>query len=88
MPKCLEEKIDSLKKENETPIYIKRYEYRGQTVFYMKSACCDKFNVVYDSNCNVMGHPDGGFTGRGDGSLPDFREVAKNGVEIWRISEQ
>ncbi len=88
LPKCIEEKIASLKKMNETPIYIKRYEYNGEMVYYMKSACCDKFNVVYDSHCNVLGHPDGGLTGKGDGSLPDFRALAKNGIEVWRISEQ
>ncbi len=88
MPKCLEEKIAVLKKANETPVYIKRYEYKGQTVYYIKSACCDQFNVVLDSLCNVLGYPDGGITGRGDGTLSGFRDNAKNGVEVWRVKEQ
>lgn len=50
----------------------------------MVSPCCDQYNIVYDKGCKVLGYPDGGITGGGDGSLPDFRDSAKNGVVVWK----
>ncbi len=49
----------------------------------MVSPCCDKYNVVYDSACNILGYPDGGFTGRGDGKMSDFYKEASNKKVIW-----
>jgi len=39
---------------------------------------------VFDNNCNLLGHPDGGFTGKGDGTLPDFTKEAKEEKLIWK----
>lgn len=90
MPACLEAKIKAMAADpNEgSPISIIRYTYKQETVYYMASPCCDKFNVVYDSACNILGHPDGGFTGRGDGKMPDFRKEAINEKVIWKINKQ
>lgn len=87
LPRCLVQKIDSLSKINERPIAITRYDFRNQTVYYIKSACCDRYNPVYDKNCRLLGFPDGGFTGRGDGSLTGFRDSAENPVVIWRMDK-
>ena len=87
LPRCLVQKIDSLSQINERPISVTRYDYRGQTVYYLKSACCDRYNPVFDKSCLLMGHPDGGLTGKGDGSLPGFRDSARNPVVIWRINQ-
>ena len=54
------------------PQSIWRYEYKGQTVYYVPPQCCDQFSTLYDANGNEMCAPDGGFTGRGDGQCPDF----------------
>lgn len=85
MPECLQEKVVKMSEDPQegTPLYITRYQYKGKTVYYMASPCCDKFNVVYDSDCNILGYPDGGFTGKGDGSLQDFRQEATNSKVIW-----
>jgi len=39
---------------------------------------------VFDNNCNLLGHPDGGFTGKGDGTLPDFTKETKEEKLIWK----
>ncbi|HJY23729.1 MAG TPA: hypothetical protein VJ279_12630 [Hanamia sp.] len=71
-----------------SPISVTRYQYRNQTVYYMVSPCCDKYNVVYDSACNVLGYPDGGYTGRGDAKMPNFKKEAKDEKMIWEKGSQ
>ena len=90
MPACLEAKIKAMAADpgQGSPLSVTRYTYRQQTVYYMVSPCCDKFNVVYDSVCNVLGHPDGGFTGRGDGKMPGFKNGATDEKVIWKINKQ
>jgi hypothetical protein len=85
IPVCLKAKIDSMTANpNEgAPQSITQYNYKGQTVYYMKSPCCDKYNIVFDSNCNILGYPDGGFTGKGDGKMPDFFNEVKDGKVVW-----
>lgn len=67
-----------------SPQSITRYHYKGQTVYYMVAPCCDKFNIAFDSACNILGYPDGGYTGRGDGKMPDFHKEATNGKVVWK----
>ena len=45
-------------------------------------AACDQFNYLYDSDCNIICAPDGGFIGTGDGKCPDFIEPIKKTL-IW-----
>ena len=71
------------KPDANTPDAVYRYQYRGQTVYYVRAACCDRFNVVYDIQGRELCSPDGGFTGRGDGECPSFREEARDGVTVW-----
>ena len=87
MPACLEEKIKAMAADPNqgSPVSVTRYIYRQQTVYYMVSPCCDKFNIVYDSVCNILGYPDGGFSGKGDGKMPDFRKEASGEKVIWQI---
>lgn len=40
--------------------------------------------MVFDSVCNVLGYPDGGYTGKGDGKMPDFHNEATNGIVVWK----
>lgn len=89
IPKCLQNKIDSFKvKEiHERPQKVVEYMYKGKKVYYVVSPCCDFFNEVYDDKCNFLGSPDGGFTGKGDGKLPDFFTEAKNEKLIWEAAK-
>lgn len=71
-----------------SPLSVIRYQYKGRTVFYMVSPCCDKYNIVYDEKCNVIGYPDGGYTGKGDGKMMDFGDSVTQGKVVWQISNK
>lgn len=85
LPACITDKIkrmDSLPEEN-AGRKLYRYRFEGKTVYYLTGPCCDQFSELFDSTCQLLGHPDGGFTGRGDGSLPGFKEQATEEQLIW-----
>ena len=66
------------------PVLIAQYEYHGQTVYYLPPRCCDIFSDLYDATGVIIGHPDGGIIGQGDGRVPDFLEVRENENVVWR----
>lgn len=86
VPPCILKMIDSSKKLDPalqlTEVF--RYQYNGATVYLIGAPCCDQFNTVYDSACNYLFSPSGGFTGKGDRSHPDFFTEAKADSLIWR----
>jgi hypothetical protein len=86
VPPCIKKLIDSFKTEpmQNPPRSIYSYTYQGKTVYYITPVCCDNFSELIDSNCKLIGHPDGGFTGRGDGRIPDFRTARTNEKLIWK----
>ena len=86
IPKCIKNKIDSFKvmQQHEKPQRIVEYEYKGKKVYYIAMPCCDFFNELYDADCNLLGHPDGGITGKGDGKLPDFKKEKAKEKIIWK----
>ncbi|MDP2088036.1 MAG: hypothetical protein Q8J84_01390 [Flavobacteriaceae bacterium] len=83
---CIREKIEQFKREkvSNPPRSVYSYQYKGKTVFYITSDCCDQYNTLYDVNCNVICFPDGGITGMGDGRCSDFFQTATNEVLIWK----
>jgi hypothetical protein len=89
LPGCIKYKVDSFKValRHNQPQKIVEYEYKGKKVYYVVMPCCDFFNEVYDDKCKLLGSPDGGFTGRGDGKLPDFFKEAKNEKLIWEAAK-
>jgi hypothetical protein len=66
------------------PAFIARYEYKGETVYFLPQRCCDVMSVLYRSDGAVMCHPDGGITGTGDRRCPDFFAERGNERIIWR----
>lgn len=85
IPTCIQKMIDGF---NATPrfslfIRIDSYLYRGQLTYLASSSCCDRFNPLYDGECNQICAPSGGFTGTGDGNCKDFGETAKQRGSIW-----
>ncbi len=70
-----------------SPQAIYRYHYRGKTVYYVLSPCCDMYNYLYDADGNAICAPDGGFTGRGDGKCPDFKQTATDRIVIWERAQ-
>ena len=65
------------------PASITQYEYKGQTVYYLPQRCCDIPSTLYDVDGNIIGYPDGGITGQGDGRIRDFFQERKNERVIW-----
>lgn len=90
VPGCLLLKIQEMTADQSKgePLYVTMFDYRGQKVYYVAAACCDKYNMVFDKNCKLLGYPDGGLMGKGDGSLPNFRQEAINGKAIWAAHEK
>lgn len=86
IPICIQQKIDQIKKQPKwnPPAEVHQYDYKGKRVFYFSSNCCDQYNVVYDDNCNYVCAPGGGYTGKGDGKCPDFKENAKEVRLVWK----
>lgn len=86
MPGCLHVIIKEMSNDlsEGMPLSVTQFSYHGQKVYYMVAPCCDKYNIVYDSACTILGYPDGGFTGRGDGKMPDFEKEAINPKVIWK----
>ena len=67
-----------------TPTTLIQYGYKGQVVYYVPPRCCDIFSDLYDADGNVIGHPDGGITGQGDGRVPDFLVERENERIVWK----
>ena len=86
IPACILEKIEAIKKETKwnPPAEINEYEFEGKTAYLITSNCCDQYNSLVDSNCNVICAPSGGLTGKGDGKCNDFAQTAKHVKLIWK----
>lgn len=84
-PAWLEQKVQERfqAKKTNPPIHIYSYLYNGATVYYETSAGGDQFSNLYADNGQLICHPDGGMTGRGDGQCPDFREKRTDEKLIW-----
>lgn len=65
-------------------IRIYRYVYNDQTVYWETAPCCDQQSTVYDTKGNVLCHPDGGITGKGDGQCANFEKRKANERLVWQ----
>jgi len=66
------------------PALIARYDYRGETVYYLPPRCCDIWSTLYRADGAVLCHPDGGLSGKGDGGCPAFLAERTNEQIVWR----
>ena len=66
------------------PAFIARYDYKGQTMYFLPQRCCDIMSVLYRSDGSVACHPDGGLKGTGDGQCADFFVERRNERILWR----
>lgn len=85
IPACIKKLITQFKAEEvqNPPRKIYSYQYNGNTVYYVTAPCCDFFTDLYDNKCNLIAHPDGGITGKGDGKAADFLKNRSNEKLIW-----
>lgn len=86
IPACVRQIIDSISKEGPTiaPMQIDEYLYKEKTVYLVIAPCCDNFNMLYNTLCQPLCAPSGGYTGRGDGKCADFSTTAKHIKLIWK----
>ncbi|HEY5408125.1 MAG TPA: hypothetical protein VIJ92_13605 [Ginsengibacter sp.] len=86
VPLCIQQKIEVFKSEpkGNPPQSIIQYTYHKKRVFYIPAQCCDQYSQVFDENCNLISHPDGRITGRGDGNPVNFFKDATDSITIWR----
>lgn len=85
-PKCIKAMITKFEKEpkQNPPRKIYRYSYNESVVYYVPALCCDMFSDLYSNDCTLLGHPDGGITGKGDRTLPDFTTEKKEEQLVWQ----
>lgn len=83
-PNCINAMITQIKKEDvrNPPAQVWQWAVDSETYYYVTSDCCDQFNILYDTNCNMVCAPDGGFAGTGDGNCPDFKGQIEETL-IW-----
>lgn len=84
LPQCIKTKMEELQNKpvQNPPASVWEFKYQSKKVYYIPADCCDRFNPLYDGKCNIICHPDGGITGKGDGKCTDF--LRKNEKLIWK----
>ena len=65
-------------------IRIIRYQYEGEAVYYESAPCCDQQSTVYNTKGQVLCHPEGGLTGKGDGECANFDKRKTNEQLVWQ----
>ncbi len=82
---CMSSKIDEYISKGDTTdvIAVYQYYYNDEVCYLLNSQCCDLFNILVDSNCDIICSPTGGFSGGGDGTCLDFSNNAIFLREIW-----
>jgi ribosomal protein L17 len=86
LPKGIEKLIAKFKAEEVTnpPREVWQYTLIDKTVFYVPAVCCDNFSDLYNEAGELIAHPDGGFTGKGDNKMPNFEIDRTDGKLVWK----
>lgn len=86
-PDCIIEKISNIRSEYpDSKAYAWELTFNSKYVYYISPRFEDDLGSVYDQYCNLLCHPDGGISGNGDGSCPDFFDQAKFVRTIWEAN--
>lgn len=85
VPACIQQKIDSIQSlpRFNPPAKVDEYLWKGSKVYLFSADCCDQPSPLYDSACNYLCAPVGGFTGKGDMRCPDFSNATHLRV-VWK----
>lgn len=83
--KCIDYVIDQIKSEavRNPPAKIYESVYKKAKFYYIPPYCCDVYGTLLDEDCNVVCHPDGGLTGKGDGYCPEFVKELNHYELFW-----
>ena len=89
LPACIQDIIDESGRSETSnkPSKVVKYTWNDEVVYYVPAFCCDVFSDLYDSECNLICHPDGGISGRGDGNCENFFNEAEGGEVLWDAEE-
>lgn len=85
LPSCIDDLVLQAEKGKDDfdAWQIIEYEYDGERYYLVAAGCCDRFNPLFDRDCNEICNPSGGFSGAGDGKCPDWVATLTDGVIIW-----
>ena len=85
IPEWLQARIAEFEKDKPAnpPVKIYSYSYKGQTVYFITSRCCDIPSEVYSVEGQQLCQPDGGFSGKGDMKCVDFFDARTNEKLVW-----
>lgn len=83
-PGCVRYMISQLKEIDvrNPPASVWKIEYASGSYYYIPPYCCDFMGQLYDEDCNLICHPDGGFSGKGDGKCADELDLG-NKLLVW-----
>ncbi len=86
VPTCIQAKIDSIRAQPvwNPPAEVNEYVYDGTKVYLFSSPCCDQYNQLFDSECNYLCSPSGGYTGKGDQKCNGFFDNARHLRLVWK----
>ena len=88
LPAFIKEKIATFQQSPvaNPPRSIYSYSYNGKTVYFITAPCCDIPSQLFDDSGNLICHPDGGFSGKGDEKCTDFFSTRTDEKLIWKDS--
>ena len=83
---CAEEIILKIKAEpvRNPPAEIWLHEIDNKRYYYVTPYCCDMFSDLYDDECTLVCHPDGGISGGGDGNCGELKQKLTHGKLLWK----
>lgn len=89
-PRWLQVKIAELKSAppSNVPVSVARAQYQGETVYYISPTVPDGYGSLFDAQGKLLGHPDGGMSGGGDGKCADYFETRTQVVVVWPAPQQ
>jgi hypothetical protein len=84
VPNCVDKKIHEILEvdPHSTAAEVWKWETGDKTYYYFTSDCCDQFNYLYDTDCNLVCAPDGGLSGGGSGDCPEFTNLIEKTL-VW-----
>lgn len=84
-PRCINQLISDIKKDEvqNPPSEVWKWIVNDVVYYYITSGCCDKFNFLYDDECNLICAPDGGFSGMGDGKCSNLNGNITKSL-VWK----
>jgi hypothetical protein len=83
LPMCVEKQLTKQDAVRKPPVEVWRWNVDDKTYYYFRSECCDQYNYLFDDNCEIVCAPDGGFSGKGDGTCPQFEGQIEKSL-IWK----